>query len=78
MISVVLPAHNVVLPAHHEADGLAPSADVVAPATDARGVPYETILVENGSTDRTPELASVDGASHINGVAGARELAEEP
>jgi glycosyltransferase involved in cell wall biosynthesis len=45
------------MPAHNEQDYLARAVAEVVTGLRARSVPFEVIICENGSTDRTPELA---------------------
>jgi glycosyltransferase involved in cell wall biosynthesis len=45
------------MPAHNEQDYLARAVAEVVTGLRARSVPFEVIVCENGSTDRTPELA---------------------
>lgn len=54
---------SVVMPAHDEESFLAPAVREVADGLRSRGLAFEVLVVENGSTDRS--------------VAIARELAEE-
>src|SRR4051812_38868685 len=49
---------SVVMPAHNEADFLDDSVAEVSEGLDARGLDYEIIVVENGSTDDTAALAA--------------------
>jgi glycosyltransferase involved in cell wall biosynthesis len=51
------PAISVVMPAHNEEQLLAESVAVVADGLRADGAPFEVVIVENGSTDRTWALA---------------------
>jgi glycosyltransferase involved in cell wall biosynthesis len=54
----------VVLPAHNEEEILATTVAEVVDGLRARGVAFEVLIVENGSSDRTRELASeLSGAS---------------
>jgi len=48
---------SVVVPAHNEAGWLASSVHRIADGLRARGTPFEIVVVENGSTDRTAEVA---------------------
>lgn len=44
---------SVVAPAHNEEDNVAPLAEQVRAAIEPLGIPYEFIIVDDGSTDRT-------------------------
>lgn len=48
---------SVVMPAHNEEDLLAGSVGAVVDALAQRGRPAEVLVVENGSTDRTAQVA---------------------
>jgi glycosyltransferase involved in cell wall biosynthesis len=48
---------SVVMPAHNEEVLLQESVDAVCAGLRSRGDAFEVIVVENGSSDRTPELA---------------------
>jgi glycosyltransferase involved in cell wall biosynthesis len=47
---------SVVMPAHNEQDYLATAVDEVVAGLRQRRLPFEVIICENGSTDRTAEL----------------------
>jgi glycosyltransferase AglD len=49
---------SLVLPAHNEAGWLAATIDTVLSALTHRGRDFEVVVVENGSTDGTAELAA--------------------
>ena len=51
------PLLTVVMPAHNEAEFLDASVAEVSDGLDARGLDYEIIVVENGSSDGTAALA---------------------
>jgi glycosyltransferase AglD len=51
------PAISVVMPAHNEEQLLAETVSCVADGLRADGTPFEIVVVENGSTDRTWTLA---------------------
>lgn len=51
------PLVTVVMPAHNEADYLAAAVADVAAALTSRGIDHEILVVENGSTDATAEIA---------------------
>ncbi|MGI8758336.1 MAG: glycosyltransferase [Acidimicrobiales bacterium] len=48
---------SVVMPAHQEQDYLEPAVRTVAEGLRRRGLPFEVVVVENGSTDKTREIA---------------------
>src|SRR5512140_1400591 len=51
------PRYSVVIPIHNEAECLEAEVNELVGEMDARGVDYELILAENGSSDTTPQLA---------------------
>ena len=55
MISIIIPAYN-------EEALLAPTLQAVRDSAEAAGVHYEVIVVDDGSTDRTAEIAKTSGA----------------
>lgn len=55
---------SVVMPAHNEAEYLAPAVVRVAEALEARGELFEILICENGSTDRTAEVAERLAGEH--------------
>ena len=61
-----VPAVSVVVPAYNEEESVAILWGEIAEALDGAAIPYEAILVDDGSTDRTPEtlreLAAADPA----------------
>ena len=69
MISIVIPAYN-------EEALLAATLNAVRASADAIGVPYEVIVVDDGSTDRTAEIARAHGARvvavHLRQIGAAR------
>jgi glycosyltransferase involved in cell wall biosynthesis len=48
---------SIVMPAHNEQDYLEPAVAEVVHGLRARGRPFEVIICENGSTDRTAHVA---------------------
>jgi glycosyltransferase involved in cell wall biosynthesis len=48
---------SIVMPAHNEQDYLEPAVAEVVHGLRARGRPFEVIIFENGSTDRTAHVA---------------------
>ena len=52
------PRWSVVIPAFNEARRLPPYLDEVVAHLDGRGEPYEVIVVDDGSTDGTPDLVA--------------------
>lgn len=52
---------SIVLPAHNEEELLAETVDNLTSGLRARGASFELILVENGSSDRTSEIAAALG-----------------
>lgn len=66
MISFIVPAHN-------EEFELPRSLGALRTAADEAGEPYELIVVNDSSTDRTPEIAREFGAEVVN--VNARQIA---
>ncbi len=66
MISFIVPAHN-------EENELPPSLRALRAAADETGEPYELIVVDDASTDRTAEIAREFGAQVIS--VEARQIA---
>jgi glycosyltransferase involved in cell wall biosynthesis len=52
------PQFSIVIPIHNEAECLAAEVAELVGEMDTRGVGYELILAENGSTDDTPAIAA--------------------
>lgn len=69
MISIIIPAYN-------EEALLAATVHAVRQSADATGVPYEVIVVDDGSTDHTAEIATAGGARvvsvHLRQIGAAR------
>ncbi len=51
------PEISVIIPAHDEEENVKSASQVMSAALDRLGVPWELILVDDGSADRTGELA---------------------
>jgi glycosyltransferase AglD len=51
------PSFSIVIPIHNEAECLATEVAELVGEMEARGVDYELILAENGSSDDTPAIA---------------------
>ncbi len=51
------PRYSVIIPIHNEAECLEAEVAEMVTEMDAKGVDYEMILAENGSSDATPEIA---------------------
>ncbi len=49
-------AFSVVVPVYNEQDSVVPLCDQIRAACDPLGRPYEILLVDDGSSDRTPEI----------------------
>lgn len=61
-----LPAVSVVIPAYNEEQGIAASVRDVRAALDQAGADYELLVVDDGSQDRTAELARDEGATVVS------------
>jgi len=59
---------SVVIPAYNEEEAIGRDLDVIHKAMGKHGVPYEIIVVNDGSSDRTGEIASEKGATVISHV----------
>ena len=49
---------SIVIPAYNEEAAIGEDLDVITRTMDATGRPYEIIVVDDGSTDRTAEIVS--------------------
>ena len=58
------PRYSIVIPIHNEAECLRAEVDEVVGELEARGVDYELILAENGSSDDTPAIAEALSAAN--------------
>jgi glycosyltransferase involved in cell wall biosynthesis len=57
---------SFVIPAYNEEGLLGATLQAVRAAADTAGVPYEVIVVDDGSTDRTAEIATTCGARVVS------------
>lgn len=69
---------SVILPAYNEEDCILETIDGVASALSSAGLPHEIIVIDDGSTDRTAELAKTRNVQLIRhkrnlGVGAARK-----
>ena len=55
-MSTVAPELSVVAPLHNEEDNVRPLYEAIRDALEPLGRPFEILLVNDGSTDRTPQL----------------------
>ena len=58
------PRYSIVIPVHNEAECLAGEVAELVGGLEARGVDYELILAENGSSDDTPAIADALAAAN--------------
>jgi dolichol-phosphate mannosyltransferase len=56
---------SVVIPAHNEEGSIAATVTAVASALEAEGIPYEVLVVDDASSDKTREV--------VDGLSAARE-----
>lgn len=63
---MAIPLLSVVIPAHNEESRLPRTLEQVFAFLDTQSYPSEVVVVENGSTDRTLELARGFAARHPN------------
>ncbi|MDQ4075338.1 MAG: glycosyltransferase family 2 protein [Chloroflexota bacterium] len=71
------PLVSVVIPAYNEELAIQNDIEVIRETLDAAGYPWELLVVDDGSTDRTAEIAQSLGAvvlchSYNKGTGGAR------
>lgn len=62
--SPVAPRYSIVIPIHNEAECLAAEVAELVDEMEARGVDYELLLAENGSSDNTPAMAEALAAAN--------------
>lgn len=58
------PRYSIVIPIHNEAECLAQEVAALVDELESRGVDYELLLAENGSTDDTPAIAEALAAAN--------------
>ena len=67
---------SFVIPAHDEEALLPATIASIRQSADRLGVPYEIVVADDGSTDRTAEVAAASGArvatTNVRQIAGAR------
>ena len=67
---------SIIVPAHNEETFIVPTLRALHLAAGQAGRPFEVIVVDDGSTDRTASLASAEGARVVSAavrqIAGAR------
>lgn len=63
--SAALPGVSIVIPAWNEEDRLARTLERYLPALEARGEPFEVIVVVDGVRDRTAEVAARYAERHV-------------
>jgi glycosyltransferase involved in cell wall biosynthesis len=67
---------SIIIPAYNEESLLAATLRAARDSADAAGEPYEIIVVDDGSTDRTAEIARAHGAQvvsvHVRQIGAAR------
>ncbi|OGR86509.1 MAG: hypothetical protein A3A86_04025 [Elusimicrobia bacterium RIFCSPLOWO2_01_FULL_60_11] len=69
---------SVILPAYNEEESLAEEIRKIRSSLDGAGIPYEFIVIDDASTDRTGEVAKKAGVTVLRhernkGVGGARK-----
>lgn len=55
---------SIVIPAHNEAEILCPTTEAIVAGLREQAVPFELLIVENGSTDESGELAEKLAATY--------------
>lgn len=60
------PQISIVVPAYNEEGGIAGSIQDIFKTMNASSIEYELIIVNDGSSDRTAEIAEAEGARVIN------------
>lgn len=73
-----VPPVSVILPAYNEADSLAEEIDKLKKVLEAHKIPFEFIVIDDGSTDRTFQVAQSKGVKVVRhmknrGVGAARK-----
>jgi glycosyltransferase involved in cell wall biosynthesis len=59
-----VPRYSIVIPIHNEAECLADEVGELVGEAQARGIDYELLLAENGSSDETPAIAQALAGSN--------------
>jgi glycosyltransferase AglD len=59
-----VPRYSIVIPIHNEAECLAAEVAELVDEMEARGIDYELLLAENGSSDDTPAIADALAAAN--------------
>jgi|SRR5215204_906584 len=67
---------SIIVPAHNEEQFLGPTLDAIAVAAESLGIPYEVVVADDSSTDRTADVARQHGArvvtAEVHQIAAAR------
>ena len=78
MMRAIDPEISIVVPAHNEEKFLGATLARIDAATRTLGIPFEVIVVDDGSTDRTAEIARAHGCHVVPGgvhqIAAARNI----